>query len=742
MKSNKSKLAILYVVALIILLPLSGCSGCSFLGPAKKEQTIAANFDIPVKDPTIRRLTEVTSHCRIKAKGTFKAGTFSLNNVPVTVTEGTSFSLDLNIPVDNPEVISTEKSLGKLHTTKQMSVAGVPLPLELELEEGKIKGEFNLGKALGAFFFNLLQVGVPNGGISGMISSLTIDEIRLDMRPDSIMTFGKKQLHIGPHSSILLKDAVVKEDLTFKGASFFDLHFLPGCKWIGEKVDCEFNGGSLQVELDIEKFKEKMHLSFLKKADTEPIRLEECTFRFGKNKRSNSTSKVGEMGLKEFWWEKSRNIDHPLMHLYSSMDMTDTNLTLKTDIHQTTGHFPEKIPGVLNADIKENSRPTEFITTGLAKAKDGKIEINTKTANLAFLLSDVSVGKVAYGKKEKLDFTLSGGTAQLNEFRCKGKSTAFNLKCGKGSTIKLPAEMLLEKDDTQNKNEPTEVRLPITLKVGNAVLNTKKGKINLEKLNGEFLITTGEQINISSDLRFALGKSSLLGGYDADIEADSLNVMFKDGDMHVDVKKCAVEVPQQALEVAIRKKIPDTFSLKLDKTVKESTSWRYRNAIVQTVEIEGFDITEMKSAGNDTLDFAAKARVLISGTVEKTGIIKRNEWEVKPWKLTGEAEGKGTVEYRFGGSKKNKLFYDLTMKVPFPDNAELDWSQVSSGLVKMAEKSVILDHLKKVVIPLKKEGELDILGNSGNLSNFEITNLELTDTAGGKQVSFSLSLLK
>lgn len=729
---------ILNVVALSMVVPLSSCG----LFPSiKKEQTIAANFDIPVKDPTIRRLTEVTARCHIKANGKFKPGTYLLNNIPVSVKDRTAFTLDLTVPVDNPDVINTEEAQGSLHTSRQISVANLPIPLDISLQDGKLKGKFNLGRALAVFFFNLIQLEVPNGGISGMVESLKIDEIRLEMRPDSYMTFGKKKLHLAEHSNIIVKDAVVKPDLTFQGTSSFDLHFMPGCKWIGEKVDCEFDGGELQMNLAIQRFSNKMRLSLIKGTKLEPVKLENCAFRFGKNKRSHTISKLGEMGLIEFWWEKEKG-EHPNMHLYSSMDMTDTDLTLKTDIHQTTGHFPGRIPGVLSVDIKDDSRPTKFVTTGTAKASNGKIEINTKTANMAFLLSDVNVGKVVYGKADKLDFNLEGGNAKLNEFICDAKNASFALKCGSGSTIKLPAEMLLEKDDPQNKNEPTEVRLPITLKVGNAILKTRKRKINLENLSGDFLITTGSSVNISSDLQFALGNTSMLDGYDADVSAKSLNVNFKNGDMLVDVKRCAIEIPNVALESALRKKIPTSYTLNLDKTVKEETSWRYRNAIVKTVQIDDFDINEMKSSKKDVLDFTARANVAINGTVEKTGIIKREEWETKPWKMSGEAAGKGKVIYNFGGSKKNKLRYNLEMEVPFPKDVELDWSQVSSGLVKLAEKSVILDHLKKVVIPLKKSGELEILGPKGNLSHFEISNLELTEKPAGKEVCFSLSLLK
>lgn len=234
----------------------------------------------------------------------------------------------------------------------------------------------------------------------------------------------------------------------------------------------------------------------------------------------------------------------------------------------------------------------------------------------------------------------------------------------------------------------------------------------------------------------------MLDGYDADVSADSLNVNFKDGDMLVDVKKCAIEIPQQALEAAIRKKIPTAYTMDLNKTVKEEEAWRYRNAIIKTLQIDNFDITEMKTVSQDHLSFKAKANILLDGSVEKTGIIKRSEWQTKIWKLKGEAIGTGKVTYNFGGSKKNKLIYNLSMKVPFPDDAELDWSQVSSGLVKLAEKTVILDHLKKVVIPLSKNGELDLVGQKGSLSNFEVSNLELTDTPGGKKVCFSLSLLR
>ncbi len=738
MKLKSDLVMILNVMALSLIVPLSSCS---FFNPIRREQTIAANFDIPVKDPTIRRLTEVTSRCHIKANGKFKSGTYLLNNVPVSVKDGTLFRLDLTLPVNNPDVINTEEAQGSLHTTKQMSVANLPVPLDISLQDGKLKGQFNLGRALAVFFFNLIQLEVPNGGISGMVDSLKIDEIKLDMRPDSIMTFGKKKLHLGEHSSILIKNALVKSDLSFQGTSIFDLHFLPDCKWIGEKVDCEFEGGQLQMNLGIERLPDKMRLSLNRGSKIEPVKLENCVFRFGKNKRSHTLSKLGEMDLKEFMWEKKRGL-HPNMHIYSSMDMTDTDLTLKTDIHQTTGHFPGRIPGLLSVDVKDDSRPTKFVTTGAAKASTGKIEINTKTAHMEFLLSDVNVGKVVYGKAESLDFNLAGGNAKLNEFICDAKNSSFALKCGSGSTIKLPAEMLLEKDNPQNKNQPTEVRLPISLKVGKATLKTKKRKIELEKLSGEFLITTGSSVNISSDLKFSLGQSSMLDGYDADVSADSLNVNFKNGDMLVDVKKCAIEIPQQALEAAIRKKIPTAYTMDLNKTVKEEEAWRYRNAIVKTLQIDNFDITEMKTVSQDHLSFKAKANILLDGSVEKTGIIKRGEWETKVWKLKGEANGAGKVTYNFGGSKKNKLIYNLSMKVPFPEDAELDWSQVSSGLVKLAEKTVILNHLKKVVIPLSKSGELDLVGQKGNLSNFEVTNLELTDSPGGKQVCFSLSLLR
>lgn len=229
MKLKSNLVMILNVVALSMVVPLSSCS---LFNPVKKEQTIAANFDIPVKDPTIRRFTEVTSRCHIKANGKFKTGTYLLNNIPVTVKDGTAFSLDLTVPVNNPDVISTEEAQGSLHTTRQMSVANLPVPLDISLQDGELKGQFNLGRALAVFFFNLIQLDVPSGGISGMVESLKIDEIKLDMRPDSYMTFGKKKLHLGEHSSILLQDAFVKPDLTFKGTSVFDFHFLPGCKWI------------------------------------------------------------------------------------------------------------------------------------------------------------------------------------------------------------------------------------------------------------------------------------------------------------------------------------------------------------------------------------------------------------------------------------------------------------------------------------------------------------------------------
>ena len=712
--------------------------GCS---EHRKEPEIKAGFEVKVQDPDIRRFTDVTSNIEIVASGAFKPGTFFIKNSLVSIPPDTQFNLSLSLPIDNPAVISTANASGELWTSNQLSFNAVPVPKTIELRQGTVSGHVDLARSVGAFFLNLIQVGAVSGDMKDMIQTMKIDEVELDMRPGSTIRLGKKSIHVGPDSHVRLTNAEVDQNLNYVGNVHLMLNFASGCKWIGEKVDCEFDGGKLESVFSAQKSNDKLTLKLPEKTTEEnkPVLLRNCVVRFGKNKRSSTSSATVIGAVKEFGWQHVKGEEHPTLHLISDLNFVGTDLNLKTDIHQTLGHFPEKVPGYLAVNIKKDSRETVFKTTGSALAKSGQIIIAKNATKLILTLAEVTVGPSDYSKEGAMNFQLEGGVAKVRQIDLKSNDSRFVLECGNDSTMTVPNEMMLEKGDDK---EAAHVNLPVQLNFGSASLKTRKGKIDLTDLSGKILIDVAKDIQLSSDLGFKLQELKLLNGYPAAISAKGLDVSVHEGTMRMSVKQCSIQVPDEPLKAAIRDRIPSSFDVKLDKTIKEDKTWRYRNAIAKDVKVTNLKIEDMRATGQGKLAFTASGDVVLNGTVEKAGIIfHKNEFETCPWTISGHLKGDGLVNYSFekqSNDKEERLKYDVSMKLPIPDDINLDWSKVAGGIIKVAEKKIIVGRLKQITFPLEHAGEINVFEKqSPVLRNFSVSNVVVKDsTDGGTQIDF------
>lgn len=731
----------IFILVLLCTLSLCGCTGKQ---AGSTQQEIDINYQVKIEDPDIKRLTTVTQGVDIAASGNFSAGTYMVKNSLVSIPPNTKFQLKLRLPIDNPDVISTANATGTLSTNNQISFNTIPIPKVIDLNKGTVSGDVDLARSIGAFFINLIQVGSLSGDMKAMINSIKIEKLALELRPGSTMYLGKKSLNIGPNSRVQLVNAEFDSALNYVGTCKVDINFAKGCKWIGEKVDCEFDGGKMQSQFRAQKFPNRLALTLPESVTAEenkPVVLENCTMRFGKDKRSNAVAKTCVGIVKEFSWQQVKGEDHPTLHLVSTMDMTGTNLHLKTDIHQTIGYFPGRVPGKLVANIKKEGRETDFETTGNAHAQTGKIIIEKKNTKLVLSLENVTVGPAVYAKEGALKFSLEGGVANIRELDWQAKTSQFCLKCGSGSTLTLPAEMLLEKTDPASG---TALNLPLKLKLGTATLKTGSRSIDLANLDGVILIDVGKEIQLKSDLSFGLQKLTVLDGYDAKVSAKGLDLTVLDGKTNVILKHCAILVPDQPLKDAIKKRIPSTVEFKLHKVIKEDKTWRYQNAVAENVKITNLVVEDMRAKGSSALAFTASGDVYLDGTVDKSGIMfNKNEFKTKPWNLSGHVTGDGVVTYKFAKKKgdsgdDDQLHYEMSMDIKMPDDMKLDWSEVAGGLLKMAEKKVILGRLKKIDIPFKHEGDINIIEKETSAwKNLSISQVAINDAPnGGTQIEF------
>ena len=79
------------------------------------------------------------------------------------------------------------------------------------------------------------------------------------------------------------------------------------------------------------------------------------------------------------------------------------------------------------------------------------------------------------------------------------------------------------------------------------------------------------------------------------------------------------------------------------------------------------------------------------------------------------------------------------MKVELPESVELDWSKVSGGLIKIAEKRAIVNKLRKISVPVAHRDEITIFRKDAPIwKNFAVSDLRVKDLPDATQIDFQV----
>ncbi len=719
--------------------------GCN-LAPQKR--TIDANFDVAVTDPEIKHFTDITKELSLDATGEFTPGAYFMGTTPISCPPGTRFHLKMELPIDDPRIISTKNARGTLTITQPISIALVPSPQAINLSEGKVNAAVDLGRSLGAFFINLLQIGQPKGDLRQLVHSVRIEHATLHLREGSQLKAGDRIINIGDNSTVSLSNARISSDLDYNADCSVNLN-LRKCDWIGEKLDTLFQSGKTDLHLQAEKQRDVITLKLLPTSKSQQeMLLDQCTFKFGKDKRSSTLSDHCKLNLEEFAWRRQGDTRPATMHLISSMNFTGTHLKLKTDIHTTDGYFRETVPGKLEVDIKENKpRETHFSTTGNATAESGCITISKGPTNLKLWLASTTIGPSCFDKFGSMHFDFEKGIAKFKQLDLETQRSKFSLVAAGESTLKVPGTLLLDKPESASS---TQLKLPLELKMGEAKLVTPSGQVQLSNLCGLIMIDVDKEIKLTSDMDFVIEKSKLLGDYGADVAVDAFEVSVKNGQTDLQLKKCKLCIPEKALCDSITKRLPATLIFEPDKVVMEKKRWRYKEAVVKTVTVTKISLSAVRPESDSKIGFEVSADADLDGTIEKSSllgvIVSTKKWETRPWKLSGHLKGTGTVKYEFvpekesdksGANEQTLVNYDMQLSLPLPDDLKLDWSKVASGMFKNAEKKAILNHLSNVTVPINHKGQIELFSNSDSRwSNLAVSGMSCTQSKEDIQLAF------
>lgn len=717
---------------------LTGCSLFPQLNTSKP--TIPAVFSVKVTDPAVHRLLEAAQKVEVVARGRLRPGNYQVRGRSITVNKPTDFRLTMSLPVDNPEVISTEHASGQLWTSDSLLVVGVPLPQTIELKDGKATSDIDLLRLLGTYFLNVINNqadSVKNQELTQIVDLLSIQSARVDLKPDSYLKFDDKVLHIGKGSSIELRDAAIDRTLDYVASFNANLNFLPGCNWVGEKVDSLFNGGSVVLQLNANRVAGKVELMLGK---TPPkVTLTDSTFKFGKEKHSSAHSSICEIKPTKIDWKKTEGKEDTELHVIASMNLTNTDVAIKTKRQETNAHFQDPIPAKLTLDVTREFRETRFSTLEPETASKATVHVNRPTTHLALFLSNALIDEINFDKHGEMDFSITKGTAKLDQIIWSNGKKTFKLTTKGHSVLSLPSGMNL----SLNKDkEGPEMVLPITVKLGSASFAGPSGVLQLSDLNGALMIVLDPDVHITSKLDFTLNQCKLLGDEKAEIKAKGLDVSSVNGQARMHLKSCTVTLPQSALAKAITSRLPKEKVFNVNKVVSDR-KWRYRNATVTTVKMSDLQIERLDLKNDNEFTFKVKANLLANGTIDKGGfiaILKNDaETETKPWKATATVNGDGSMDYSLLPNKSladSELAYKVEVDLGFGDDINLDWSKVTGGIAESLERKVITGHLKKIDMPFKFDGKLRLFkDNKWNM--IKLTKFNVDPAGSNAEIHFT-----
>jgi len=732
------------LLALVLAGPLSGCA--NFFPPRK--QTIVAVFSVQPKDPLLKQLAAITEKLELDGSGEFRPGTYQVNGKSLKITENTHFWIKLSLPIKDPQVITTTDAVGQLYTSQPLIGEGFGLPQNINLDKGKVSGEVDLVRTFGAFFLNVIQT--PNldksegGGMKKMLLAMQIKKATMYLRPNSVFDRDGKTFHIGSGSTIDLQNVESDRNANYRGDLDVNIKFLNDCNWIGERVNCRFNGGSAVAKLRIDRKGEV--LTFFTRpseeggATADMLDLKNCIFEFGKLKRSSARCTEAVITLEKLLWQK-KDEQKSELHVNAPLQLVDTNLVAKTDTQETVAYFPGKNPCNIQIDIASTGRSTSFATLKPAHAKSARIQFNKPSSRVVLMLADANVGPISFDKSGDLDLELTKGTAKLLSLEWTNGKKHFVMRTPGASELSIPEGMSL----SLGKEKGTEMNLPMHIKFGSATMEGSAGRLKLADLQGTVLLKIERELSLHSNVEFTLEESDIFGMQKVDVKVENLDFQAKGSEAVAHLGKCTVDVPQAALQDGIQSQFPTEKTIDIDRTFLQKRKWRYKNAKVETATVKNLKLEKMISSNPNEASFRVASDVVLKGTVQKSSIMaifkEPTQYQTKPWTITAHVTGTGTLKYNYlpkNSLADSEIGYNLTMNLALPEEIELNWSKVESGIFSAIERSVILGSLQDASpIPFNYKGAFKIFnGKNPQLKTILLHNVATKPSQDGTEVSF------
>jgi hypothetical protein len=413
--------------------------------------------------------------------------------------------------------------------------------------------------------------------------------------------------------------------------------------------------------------------------------------------------------------------------------------------------FPETEPAALKIFRDNTGHGIDFATHEVL-AKTADIKINRPTTSIDLALNDAKLGSIAFTKSGECNFQLSQGTSGLRAFEWSNGKRRFKLDTAGGSTIAITKGMAMALN-TAHPGAKMLGTIPISIKLGNASLANANGNIlDFSKLNGQIVVDLSQEVELTGSADFTIAQCQLLGDTPADVKVRGFKLTSGADKAAMSLTDCSVLLPKGRIAALIKKQIPDEKEFDLNQEIFEEKKWRYKHGMITKLIVRKPVVQNLKLVAADKASFSVDGDIEVDGTVDKTGLLAAfkkdaNKWETKPWSATSPCTGSGTITFTLVPNKSladSDVKYDLSLQLPLPQNIDIDWHDVSGGLIRKAETSVISSHLNKCkpfngtrTIPLDHVGTLKLFdAKNAKLQSIRITKFSLKPLPAGTEIDF------
>lgn len=746
------------------------------------------DYTVHIKDQVFQQLARLTDRVDLTASGTFRAGSYVISGIPVRVTEGTHFTLEIKLPVNGATDINLKDAVGSLSVDHPITVLNLPTPNKIALNHGSVAADVDFARVISTFMLNSLQsfsdASIPDA-TGKMLETCEIEQASFFIKPGSELNQENFSCRFNAGSSLSLAHLRLSKDSNYSGKCTANINISTLATQDPEqsrKFNCK--DSKVVLTLNVSKLGQRLTL-----VNDEPSKVSHVTHVSAVATGASAASKVTSTSAYNHATENNKNDNNDsgdsfaaesahIEDLKGTINVKNVRLPLdrfdfeRSDLNKRPNFSFDGNLSVSDAALKLNHNkttvsllvpqltraPISYSRNGVTttykfqaddvEADDITMAITRPKASIDFRLNKMKLQTIELNRKEGMQVAFAKGYAEpLSAKISRSNNNALLLKFSPGTTFSMENFNASGKETSESVNVR---KVPITVKSADLTISEGANHIECENLTGNLVVSiTDQAAQVDGKFRTRVtSDSNTLGITGARALIDQLELHQRDQHTVVDFKDCKLIIPIRDLEIAINKQLPAQRVIQVNKLILDQRRWRYRNMVLTDVTVIKPKMSQLAVTSPSQFEAGGDAELLAKGTIERFEL-RQNKWHSHPWSVRAHLEGKSKVSATFIPGitlADSTISYSAKCRLPMPDDITIDWSGVAGDMLGLLEQRMVksaIRHVKVIVgpdgVPIDMDGKIKPFENTGNkrLKQIKVRDFKMSPSQEGLCVTLN-----